>query len=199
MVSTYYVSQGRLVKDNGITRGGYLVWTEEEWQKRFDIWIEETLGMVTTIKVTALMYAFMTPFMVLVYIMPDGPTKIFMIYFFLIISIIPFILSHRTKTIYKKLPVPSVREHGLQVMPRTFIPYTEITTTERKAVGRRKRDVIILNPRYQRREGGLKIKAPWAILIEFITEEGAKELEARVRGDIGPDRPPELHLYATYK
>ncbi len=201
MASTYYVNQGRLVKDKGITRGGYLVWTEEEWRKMFDIWVEKTYGLVTTIALTNLTFVIMIPFMAIAYFfLPDGPARNFMIIFILLICLIPFALVHRTRTIYKKLPVPSLREHGLQYIPRTFIPYTEIATTERKAIGwRKKQEALVLIPRYQRREGGFKIKVPWTILIEFISEEAAKELEARVRGDIGPYGPPELHIYGTYK
>jgi len=198
LVRTYYVSQGRLVRDKGITRGVFLVYNEKEWRERFDRTLDRTMGTKSAIATVVLTIVCMFPLFLVVYYLPDSPARYFMFLFLLMLSIIPYYTIFRTRQVYGDLPVPSLHEQGIQESPLTFIPYGEIASVERTTIGGRKqKDRVVLNPRYQRWERGFKIKAPWFMSFELLGEDGVNELEARLRGGIGPAEPPELHLYET--
>ncbi len=178
--------------------------TEEEWRERYDGFLKKAMGTASYISGIIIGIIFLIPMIFVSFTLPDAQTRSAFIVFLLMLSLlfffVPFISLYQNRQRAKKLPAPGLYEYGLQQSPQGFIPYTEIASTERTAVGwPKKKDVVVMNPWYQRKALGIKIKTPWNILVEFIGEEGAKELEARVRGDIGPKGPPELHIYGTYK
>ncbi len=203
-VWTYYVKQGKLVRDKGLDRGNLLVMTEEEWRERYDVLLKKAMWTVSTLIGIVIGIGFIIFMALVLFTFPEDQMRDSLIAFFLMLTLlfvfVPFISLYQNRQRAKKLPAPGLYEYGLQQSPYGFIPYTEIASTERTAVGwPKKKDVVVMNPWYQRKALGIKIRTPWNILIEFIGEEGAKELEARVRGDIGPHGPPDLHIYGTYK
>ena len=203
-VWTYYVKQGKLVRDKGIDRGKLLVMTEEEWRKRYDGLLKKAMWTASSIAGLIIGIVIIIPMTLMLFTFPDAQTRNAFIFLLLMLTLVfffaPFIALFQNRQRATKLPAPGLYEYGLQQSPYGFIPYTEIASTERTAVGwPKKKDVMVMNPWYQRKALGIKIMTPWNVLIELIGEEGAKELEARVRGDIGPKGPPELHIYGTYK
>ena len=200
----YYVKQGKFVRDKGIDRGNLLLMTEEEWRERYDGLLKKIMWTASILSVLMVSIVVIIPMFFVLFTIPEGQTPAALIVLFLMLPLmmffLPFLSLYQGRQQAKKLPAPGLYEYGLQLAPHAFIPYPEIASTERKAVGwPKKKDVVAMHPRYQRKALGIKIKTPWNVLIELIGEEGAKELEARVRGDIGPKGPPELHIYGTYK
>jgi hypothetical protein len=204
LVRTYYVKQGKVVRDKGITRGNILVLTEEQWRERWDGLLKKAMWKGLILIVSMISVVFMIPIILMVATNPIDQgleaMVVIMMLTLLLVFTVPFITLNQNRRHAKRQPAPGLYEYGLQQSPVGFIPYAEIASTERKAIGwPKKQDVVVMNPRYPRKALGFTIKTPWNILIEFIGEEGAMELEARVRGDIGPHGPPELHIYGTYK
>jgi hypothetical protein len=204
LVWTYYVKQGKFVRDKGIIRGNILVMTEEQWRERWDGLLKKAMWKGLILIVSMVTVVFMIP---IIFIVATNPIDqgleamvLSMMLILLMVFTVPIINLYQSRRHAKRQPAPGLYAYGLQQSPVGFIPYGEIASTERKAIGwPKKQDIVVMNPRYPRKVLGFTIKTAWNILIELIGEEGAKELEARVRSDIGPHGPPELHIYGTYK
>jgi len=204
LVRTYYVKQGKGVRDKGITRGNILLMTEDQWRERYDGMLKKAVWKGSILIVSMFSVFLMIPMMLLVATNPmDQGLQamiLLLLMIFLLVFSVPFMVLNQNRRHAKRQPAPGLYEYGLQQSPVGFIPYAEIASTERRTIGwPKKQNVVVMHSRYQRKALGFTIKTPWNILIEFIGEEGAKELEARVRGDIGRDGPPELHIYGKYK
>lgn len=183
MVKRYLVHHGRLVRDRGVSRGSMLVYPEREWRGRFTSLLEEGKWVIVTYCAAALVI--LASLLTLVWaIADDGLTRDFAMIIILTmmlgVTISPPMVWYTLLWGIANKPAPGLYEHGFQDHTG-FIPYVEMASTDRRTIGRRKRPVVAMHPRYERRSlFGRRVEGPWAIAIDFLGEEGARELEARV-------------------
>ncbi len=176
-----------------------LVWTEEQWRKRFMeqynrimqrmvIFLVLLYLVIVMIFVTmGLLMATRETFLVFVIII------VFITLTFGLITPISLFLSKRE---IAKAPATGLYKYGLQLTPFYFIPYFEMARTERQWRGwPKKAEAIVIHPRYDRRSWFDRASFPWAVKMSFLDEEGARELEDIVSGDDGLKTPPKLVVY----
>ena len=89
----------------------------------------------------------------------------------------PLIRSHWMRLI-EKAPTAGLYEGGLQVDHLVFIPYEEIARVERVRVWRREPDHLTLHLKVDNTGRG-----PFRVSIEFLGEEGVRELKTRVHAN----------------
>lgn len=188
-MASYIVRKGRLEKEPGIERGQMLVRPEEEWRRRrLDLIKRSRMKAIIHI---AIIYVPVPIFfvMILVELFENLGLVLIMVLGLWTILIIgtPYIVYREMLKDNVEEPAEGLYENGVQMLG-TFIPYTEIASTERK-VGRKGVTSVILHPRYERRkENGKVIKRPWSLSKSILGEEGVEELEKRVRAQGSPER-----------
>jgi hypothetical protein len=76
---------------------------------------------------------------------------------------------------------PGLYERGVQQNFHAFIPYSEVESARRTTVGKGQVEVMAMTPKYERREGLMSSLHPWTLDVNFLGEDGVRELETRVR------------------
>ncbi len=199
MPRSYFVRNGRLQRDRGMDRGQMIVWTDEEWRRRFS----EMMNRMMERAIIGLMIVYaacMVMLITMALLSGPGPgAQIFtIVIFFITLTFgigIPMIMF-QTKRGFAKAPAVGLYEGGLQLTPFYFIPYHEMKRTGRKMIGwPTKVEAVVMYPRYDKKDLLDQIRRPWTVLMTLLGIEGAHELERIVAGDVRSREPPKLVIY----
>ncbi len=179
------------------------MYTEEEWRERSSTYQRRTLKALLVL--LAVVYgALIIPIVVATAGTPGVPIELPVFLFILMTFVVwvPGIMAMGMNRYQaSRMPVPGLYEAGVQLGHGFFMPYGEVESLEpvdrAPGGGRWGGKAIRLHSRFKRIPfPGIEVPGYWFLRVEFLGDEGVKELERRVMGSGEKDRePPRLVLY----
>jgi len=190
LAKRYYLSEGRWEVDEGFERGQVRVRSETEWRRRYRS-MQRVMMRKTMVDAAAVIIIFWSLHIALALQLEGGSlwTSVPLLVLFIILLLAMGPLNYVMRMWrFDDAPSPGLYRDGVQMTPEAFLPYVEIGEVRRKAIlglmGRR--EVVRVRERRKRKNFPYR-KLPWTLWIDFLGEDGAEELEARVHAAGSPE------------
>ena len=180
-MATFIYQDGRFVPDEGFDRGPMLVYPEEEWRRRVDLYIRRG-GIIWMLKGYLLFMTIPLVFIIFYLTNPEADTPVPMNWIALLFTLLVTVMT--IGSIYYGLwaiarnPLNGLYEKGFQHNYRSFYPYEEIERIERRREGRRGEEVPVLHIRKEPSPdvdhlADIRV----SFIYKFLGDEGVKELD----------------------
>ena len=189
-MESYVVRKGRLEKDPGIDRGPMLVRSEEEWRvsqlclkkrARKSFWVVLLIILATLLLAYLVVWTF-------------APDEVYYYFFSFTIITLTIVVVIIFSVVWIGLinrigkgPTVGLYAEGFEVTDGTFLPYREIREVAQKDVrGPSGREQVVRIWEKERRRNFPYAPVRWTVPVEFLGEEGVRELEQRVHAQGSP-------------
>ena len=187
-MTTDIVREGRLVYEPNIKRGETLVYKDWEWTARSRPYRRRRELWSLAISICFVGPPLIMTIYLLVFI-PDDFERLVLVLLFggftlcmVIISVFAHVANRKENV---ETPPEGLYERGVQLFHFIFVPYEEIAAiSERIAKGKPHVELRL----HSHEDGSIRERNPkvWRIPKEFLGEEGARELKARVHAQGSP-------------